>query len=86
MVMNELYETLRLYLNFFQPTFKLKAKEKRLKTTDGKQAAKPYKRRYDKPCTPYQRVLDRKDIDQSVKDKLTTQYESLNSRTKRNLR
>jgi hypothetical protein len=39
--MNELYATLRLYLNFFQPTFKLQGKARRVKTVDGKQAGKP---------------------------------------------
>jgi hypothetical protein len=76
--MNELYETLRLYLNFFQPTFKLQGKAKRVKIADGKQAAKPYKRIYDQPQTPYKRVLARKDINQMTKDRLTAQYESLN--------
>lgn len=76
--MNELYETLRLYLNFFQPTFKLQGKQKRLKTTDGRQAAKPYKRIYDTPKTPYKRVLERIDVDQGTKHKLTEQYETLN--------
>jgi hypothetical protein len=81
--MNELYGVLRLYINFFQPTFKLQGKEKRVKTVDGKQAAKPYKRVYDQPKTPYQRVLERKDIDQVAKDKLTKQYESLNPKVLR---
>jgi hypothetical protein len=49
--MNELYEVLRLYLNLFQPTFKLQGKAKRVKTADGKQAAKPYQRIYDQPQT-----------------------------------
>lgn len=80
--MNELYATLRLYLNFFQPTFKLQGKEKRV-NTDGKQAAKPYRRIYDKPKTPYKRVLERKDIEQAIKDKLTMQYETLNPRVLR---
>lgn len=75
--MNELYDTLRLYLNFFQPSFKLQSKVKRAKT-DGKQAAKPYKRIYDTPKTPYKRVLERLDIDQAAKDKLAAQYERLN--------
>jgi hypothetical protein len=75
--MNELYEVLRLYLNFFQPTFKLQAKTKRV-TTTGQQAAKPYQRVYDTPATPYRRVLARDDIDQSVKDTLTEQYQGLN--------
>jgi hypothetical protein len=81
--MNELYEALRLYLNFFQPTFKLQGKEKRVKTIDGVQAAKPYKRVYDIVQTPYERVLARGDVDQAVKDKLTKQYESLNPKTLR---
>ena len=81
--MNELYEILRLYLNFFQPTFKLKGKQKRVKSTDGTQAAKPYKRIYDQVRTPYQRVLGRDDIDQRVKEQLTIQYESLNPKVLR---
>ena len=76
--MNELYEFIRLYINFFQPTFKLQGKEKRVKTIDGKQATKPYKRIYDKPKTPYQRVLENKLIDCLAKDKLRLQYETLN--------
>jgi hypothetical protein len=81
--MNELYDVLRLYINFFQPTYKLVRKEKRVLKADGTQAAKPYKRIYDKIRTPYQRVLDREDIDQSVKDKLTKQYETLNPKVLR---
>lgn len=81
--MNELYATLRLYLNFFQPTFKLQDKEKRVKASDGKQYTKPYKRIYDKPKTPYRRLLERTDVDQAVKDKLTDQYETLNPKTLR---
>jgi len=77
-VMNELYENLRLYINFFQPTYKLIGKEKRVLKADGKQASKPYKRIYDQVRTPYQRVLDRDDVNQKVKQKLTKQYESLN--------
>jgi hypothetical protein len=81
--MNELYETLRLYLNFFQPTFKLQGKEKRTSAKDGKQTAKPYKRIYDIPKTPYARVLERADISQAVKDSLTAQYETLNPKVLR---
>ncbi len=81
--MNKLYETLRLYINFFQPTFKLQRKEKRVKRTDGTQAAKPYKRIYDTPATPYARVLAHAAIDQATKDTLTKQYESLNPKVLR---
>ena len=79
-VMNELYDVLRLYLNFFQPTFQLQGKEKRVTAASGKQAAKPYRRLYDTPKTPYRRVLERADIDQAIKDTLVRQYETLNPR------
>jgi hypothetical protein len=69
-VMNELYAVLRLYLNFFQPTFKLIGK---VKKPNGR-----YKRLYDTPVTPYRRALERADIDQATKDRLTSQYETLN--------
>jgi hypothetical protein len=81
--MNELYSVVRLYINFFQPTYKLIGKEKRVSAADGKQYSKPYKRIYDKVRTPYQRVLDHPDIDQSIKDKLTLQYETLNPKVLR---
>jgi len=82
-VMNELYETLRLYINFFQPTYKLIRKDKRVLRIDGVQASKPYKRIYDHIRTPYQRVLDRKDIAPAVKQKLREQYETLNPKVLR---
>lgn len=75
--MNELYAVLRLYLNFFQSTYKLVEKRKIVTTIDGKQVTKKYKRIYNKG-TPYQRVLARDDVEQAVKDKLTKQYETLN--------
>jgi hypothetical protein len=82
-VMNELYDSLRLYINFFQPTYKLIGKEKRVLKADGTQAAKPYKRIYDQIRTPYQRVLGRDDVEDNVKQKLTKQYESLNPKVLR---
>lgn len=82
-VMNELYESLRLYINFFQPTYKLIRKEKRVLKADGQQAAKPYKRIYDKIRTPYQRVLDRTDVSDENKQKLRDQYETLNPKVLR---
>lgn len=82
-VMNELYETLRLYINFFQPTYKLIRKEKRVLKADGQQAAKPYRRVYDKVRTPYRRVLDRDDVEESAKQKLRQQYETLNPKVLR---
>jgi len=83
LAMNELYEVLRLYINFFQPTYKLIRKEKRVLKENGQQAAKPYKRIYDKIRTPYQRVLDRKDVSEDNKQKLRNQYETLNPKVLR---
>lgn len=68
--MNELYDVIRLYVNFFQPTFKLQGKERR--PNGG------YKRIYDTPKTPYKRALEQPNIPKAVKDKLTDQYETLN--------
>ena len=81
--MNELYAVLRLYVNFFQSTYKLIGKEKRVAAVDGKQYGKPYKRIYDQVRTPYKRVLDHPDIDPAVKDKLREQYETLNPKVLR---
>lgn len=35
-------------------------------------------KRYDKPKTPYQRILDATDVSKEVKDKLRTEYKTLN--------
>ncbi len=80
--MNELYEVLRLYLNFFQATYKLVGKEK-IVSQDGDQVTKRSKRIYDENRSPYRRVLDHPDIDQAVKDELTAQYETLNPKVLR---
>lgn len=68
-LLNELYEKLRLYKNFFQPTMKLIEKIRE----GGK-----IHRRYDEPRTPYQRVLESKQISAATKKRLREEYESLN--------
>lgn len=68
-IMNALYDELRLYVNFFQPSAKLLSKERR--------GAKVTKR-YDKPITPYQRLLESQDVDETMKDALRQTYEALN--------
>ena len=68
-VLNELYRILRLYTNFFFPVMKLKEKER-----VGSKVIK----RYDKPTTPYQRILRAKDVSKEVKDRLRNQYKALN--------
>jgi hypothetical protein len=69
LLLKELYLTLRLYTNFFQPTMKLKSKER-----SGSQV----KKTYEAPQTPYQRVLASPDVTHKDKEKLKRQYKSLN--------
>jgi len=64
-----LYESLRLYKNFFQPTMKLKAKTR----IGGK-----IHRQYDEPRTPYQRLLESGQLSGKAEKQLRRQYESLN--------
>ena len=64
-----IYHDLRLYINFFQPSFKLIAKER-----IGNRTIK----RYDPAKTPYQRVLERKDISLQAKAQLMNLYVQLN--------
>lgn len=68
-LINDLYDNeLRLYLNFFKPSLKLKEKIR---------IGSKYKRKYDEAQTPYQRVINHKDIPQEKKDELKTLYETL---------
>ena len=68
-LLESIYDDLRLYINFFQPSFKLIAKERIDKKT---------RKRYDKAKTPYQRVLERKDISLEAKAQLAHLYVQLN--------
>lgn len=67
-LLNELYDNLRLYTNFFLPVHKLQSKER---------IGSKVKKIYDKARTPYQRILDCQDVPEEVKNKLTEQYASL---------
>jgi len=68
-LLESIYDDLRLYINFFQPSFKLIAKERIDKKTI---------KRYDPPKTPYQRVLERQDISLEAKARLVNLYLHLN--------
>ena len=68
-LLERIYDDLRLYSNFFQPAFKLIAKER-----IGNKTIK----RYDTAKTPYQRVLERKDISLEAKARLINLYIQLN--------
>ncbi len=68
-LLESIYDDLRLYINFFQPSFKLIAKERIGNSTT---------KRYDTAKTPYQRALERKDISLDAKARLVHLYIQLN--------
>jgi len=68
-LLNRIYEKLRPYTNFFQPSMKLVGKQR-----DGAKV----KKRYDEAKTPYRRLLDDGSISQSSKVRLKEEYNSLN--------
>jgi hypothetical protein len=74
-LMNELYTTeWRLFQNFFCPSVKLISKER---------IASKTVKRYDRPQTPYQRILASSVIDEKTKENLKALYKTLNPFTLR---
>jgi hypothetical protein len=67
-VMARLYAAARLYVNFFQPSFKLKEKRR--------EGAKVIKR-YHPPSTPCERALAHPKVAAAVKQRLRDQYRTL---------
>ena len=67
-ILAELYQSLRLYVNFFQPSLKLISKHR--------QGSKVIKK-YDPAKTPYQRVLASETVSKAAKEALREQYSSL---------
>jgi hypothetical protein len=63
-----LYQSLRLFVNFFQPSFKLAEKSR-----DGAKV----KKRYHAPATPYQRLINDLRTDQDVRVRVDAIYASL---------
>jgi hypothetical protein len=66
--LTSLYEALRLYVNFFQPSMKLISKERIAGHTT---------KHYDKAKTPYQRALDADAIGEEQKSRLRASYQNL---------
>ncbi len=64
-----LYQVVRLYTNFFQPSMKLVSKER----VDSR-----VKKTYDQAKTPYQRVLESDHVTEEAKTTLRQQYATLN--------
>jgi hypothetical protein len=67
-VLTSLYRISRLYINYFQPSFKLKSK-----TRHGARVTK----RYEGPLTPLERVLRSPSVPESTKQGLREQFRSL---------
>ena len=68
-VLNELYDTLEDYINFFLPSMKCVNKER---------IGSRYLKQYDKAKTAYARALEHPDIPDEVKKKLREKYATLN--------
>ncbi len=64
----KLYTASRLYINYFQPSFKLKSKRR-----DGARVEK----RYHSPATPYARLMDSPHASAAVKTKLKAECDAL---------
>ena len=70
-LLNELYENLRNYSNFFRPVMKTKSKTR---------IGSKVKRIFDEPKTPYRRLLSDKNISEEIKEELINKFNSLNVR------
>lgn len=67
-ILSRLFQSMRLYVNYFQPSFKLQDKRR-----NGSKVQKVY---FD-PATPCDRLLERPDVDDEVKQTLRTEREQL---------
>ncbi len=67
--LSALYEPLNLYTNFFQPTLKLLAK---------KQVGPKVHKHYDTAKTPYQRILEVREVSEDTRCAFALLYETLN--------
>ena len=67
-ILGELYQHLRLYVNFFQPSMKLVSKKR-----DGSKVV----RKYDQAQTPFRRVLSDSRVTKEAKRQLQSQYAEL---------
>ena len=63
-----LYGAMRLYVNYFQPSFQLLSKSR-----NGGSVTK----RYSKPATPCDRLLDRDDVSEEMKSRLRQNHAAL---------
>jgi hypothetical protein len=66
--LSHIYQMIRLYVNYFQPSFKLKSK-----TRDGSKVHK----QYHKPATPCDRLLAHASVPSAVKESLECEFAAL---------
>ena len=68
LLIGALHEVARLYVNFFQPSFKLKSK-----TRQGAKVSK----KYETPATPYKRLLSSERVAEECKEQLRQTFSAL---------
>lgn len=68
-LLNQIWAVARLYRNFFQPTIKIREKVR----VQGR-----IQRRYEPARTPYERLLENRQVPARVQQQLRAQYEQLN--------
>ena len=68
-LMNEIYDVWGKLHNYFMPQMKLISKDK---------VGSKTRKKYDKPKTPYQRLMESHHVNQEVKDRLTKEKSKLN--------
>lgn len=68
-LLGEIYDNVRLFVNFFQPSMKLIKK-----TREGSKVSK----RYDTAQTPYQRMMGSESVSEVVKYRLKSEFDRLN--------
>jgi hypothetical protein len=68
-LLNELYSNLRLYTNYFQPVMKMVEKQR---------LGSKVKKKYDRARTPYERVMESKEVSKEKKKGLREEYERVN--------
>ena len=67
-LMNRIYAQWNRLQNHFRPTFKLRSKEKR---------GSRYRRRYETPQTPYQRLIQRPELSPEARHRLKLKHEAI---------
>ena len=68
-LLNQMYDAVRLWVNFFHPSVKLISKTR---------VGSKVKKTYDSPQTPYQRIMASKQVSTTHKERLSRQFKASN--------